>query len=397
MSPNNVRLFVVCMLAAFVIAGFLAPYGLLVGPIANAFATEVGVIGSLFSFFTGGIFVGYIVAFYLFAQVSVKTIIVIAYGVVAIAVSAIFLAPGIDTLSTALAVIGFCCSLVVCGSATLISQTWHDKQRQSALVAQDAAFNGGGIFFTAVTAHLITKDFAWQFAYAPPALFALVALVLAAFTRLRIAGQAEQGSSNTTEWNAGILLVGVVVMVFMAAKLTVIVWAPQFLVQEFAASPAQAGDVMSNVFRAAFVGSLVGTYVVSRVRIHYFIAMMISTGVIATLVMLTTESLQLATAMGYLFGLSVSATFNSYMAFALGFVRSPDHRNVAYMLLAGAVGSGLGPLISSQSVLITGTTRTAIMLAFGLMTLVLIAVLIIGSKPMRAKLKSISWSLSPDN
>jgi hypothetical protein len=107
--------------------------------------------------------------------------------------------------------------------------------------------------------------------------------------------------------------------------------------------------------------------------------------------MLITEDLQVVTAMGYLFGLSVSATFNSYMAFALGFVSAPNHKNVAYMLLAGAVGSGLGPLISSQSVLITDTTRTPIIFAFSLMTLVLVAVLMIGSKQVRVKLKSISW------
>jgi len=391
MSSNNVRLFAVCMLAAFVIAGFLAPYGILVGPIADAFAMEVGVIGSLFSFFTGGIFVGYIVAFYIFAQVKVKTIIVVGYGVVALAVTSIFVAPGIVTLSTALAVIGFCCSLIVCGSVTLISQTWHGKQRQSALVAQDAAFNGGGIFFTAITAHLIGKDLSWQVGYVPPALFALMTIALAIFTRLRITGQTEQKSNEMTEWNAGIILVGVAVMLFMAAKLTVIVWAPQYLEQEFGASPRQASDVMTNVFQAAFLGSLVGTYVVSKVRIHHFLAMMISIGVIATLVMLITEDLQVVTAMGYLFGLSVSATFNSYMAFALGFVSAPNHKNVAYMLLAGAVGSGLGPLISSQSVLITDTTRTPIIFAFSLMALVLVAVLMIGSKQVRAKLKSISW------
>jgi len=391
MSSNNVRLFAVCLLAAFVIAGFLAPYGILVGPIADAFLTEIGVIGSLFSFFTGGIFVGYIVAFYIFVQVKVKTIIVVGYGVVALAVTSIFLAPGIVTLSTALAVIGFCCSLIVCGSVTLISQTWHGKQRQSALVAQDAAFNGGGIFFTAITAHLIGNNLSWQVGYVPPALFALMTIALAIFTRLRITGQTEQKSNEMTEWNAGIILVGVAVMLFMAAKLTVIVWAPQYLEQEFGASPRQASNVMTNVFQAAFLGSLVGTYVVSKVRIHYFLAMMISLGVIATLVMLLTEDLQVVTAMGYLFGLSVSATFNSYMAFALGFVSSPNHRNVAYMLLAGAVGSGLGPLISSQSVLITDTTRTPIIFAFSLMALVLAAVLFIGSKNVRVKLKSISW------
>ena len=390
MSSSNVAVLAVCLLAAFVIAGFLAPYGLLVGPIADAFATEVGVIGSLFSFFTGAIFTGYIVAFYLFDQVSVKTVLIVGYGAVALAVASIFQAPGIVTLSTALAVIGFCCSLVVCGSVTLISQTWHGKQRQSALVAQDAAFNGGGIFFTVITAHLIAEKLSWQIGYAPPALFALMTIALAVFTRLRITRKTEQESEKLTEWNAGIILVGVLVMLFMAAKLTVIVWAPQYLEQEFDASPRQASDVMSNVFQAAFLGSLVGTYVVSKVRIHQFLAMMISLGVIATSVMLITEDLQVVTAMGYLFGLSISATFNSYMAFALGFVKVPDHKNVAYMLLAGAVGSGLGPLISSQSVLVTDSTRTPIVIAFGLMALVLAAVLVIGSKHVRVKLQSIS-------
>jgi len=390
MSSSNVAALAVCLLAAFVIAGFLAPYGLLVGPIADAFATEVGVIGSLFSFFTGAIFAGYIVAFYLFDQVSVKTVLIVGYGAVALAVAAIFQAPGIVILSTALAVIGFCCSLVVCGSVTIISQTWHGKQRQSALVAQDAAFNGGGIFFTAITAHLIGENLSWQIGYAPPALFALLTIALAVFTRLRITRKTDQESEKLTEWNAGIILVGVLVMLFMAAKLTVIVWAPQYLEQEFDASPRQAGDVMSNVFQAAFLGSLVGTYVVSKVRIHQFLAMMISLGVIATSVMLITEDIRVVMAMGYLFGLSISATFNSYMAFALGFVKVPDHKNVAYMLLAGAVGSGLGPLMSSQSVLITDSTRTPIVIAFGLMALVLAAVLVIGSKQVRVKLQSIS-------
>jgi hypothetical protein len=81
-------------------------------------------------------------------------------------------------------------------------------------------------------------------------------IALAVFTRLRVTGQAEQESNEVTEWNAGIILVGVVVMIFMAAKLTVIVWAPQYLEQEFAASPHQASRVMSNIFQAAFLGSL---------------------------------------------------------------------------------------------------------------------------------------------
>lgn len=380
------------MLTAFVIAGFLAPYGLLVGPIANAFDIEVGAAGSLFSFFTSGIFFGYIAAFYVFTRIGIKAIIVGGYAVVILAVIAVFLVPGIVTLSLALALIGFFCSLAVCGSVTLISQNWDGKKRQSALVAQDAAFNGGGMFFTAITGYLLGQGLSWQAGYAPAATFALISIAIALFTRLAINQPAEDQTGEKTEWNAGIILVGVLVMLFMAAKLTVIVWAPQYLEQEFGASPRQAGAVMSNVFRAAFLGSLVGTYVVSKVQIHHFLTAMIFTGVIATFVMLASDDLQIATAMGYLFGLSVSATFNSYMAFALGFVDSPNHRHVAYMLLVGAVGSGLGPLISGQSVIVTETTRTPIVMAFGLMALVLIGVMVFGTQRMSKRLKSLGWS-----
>lgn len=380
------------MLTAFVIAGFLAPYGLLVGPIANAFDIEVGAAGSLFSFFTSGIFFGYIAAFYVFTRIGIKAIIVGGYAVVILAVIAVFLVPGIVTLSLALALIGFFCSLAVCGSVTLISQNWDGKKRQSALVAQDAAFNGGGMFFTAITGYLLGQGFSWQAGYAPAATFALISIAIALFTRLAINQPAEDQTGEKTEWNAGIILVGVLVMLFMAAKLTVIVWAPQYLEQEFGASPRQAGAIMSNVFRAAFLGSLVGTYVVSKVQIHHFLTAMIFTGVIATFVMLASDDLQIATAMGYLFGLSVSATFNSYMAFALGFIDSPNHRHVAYMLLVGAVGSGLGPLISGQSVIVTETTRTPIVMAFGLMALVLIGVMVFGTQRMSKRLKSLGWS-----
>ena len=387
MTFNRVRLLAVCMLAAFVISGFLAPYGLLVGPIADALSAEIGVVGSLFSFFTGGIFFGYIAAFFVFARVSIKSIVVSGYIFVLLAVGVIFVLPNIAVLSAALTVIGFFCSLTVCGSVTLISQTWDGKERQSALVAQDAAFNGGGMFFTAITGYLLAQGLTWQSGYVPAATFALAAAIIALFTRLTVNGSSDEDEGGTTEWNAGIILVGALVLIFMAAKLTIIVWAPQYLQLEFDATPKQAGDLMANIFRAAFIGSLIGTYVVSKIRIHYFLAAMILAGVIATFTMLSASDLELVTAMGYLFGLSVSATFNSYMAFALGFVDTPNHRHASYMLLAGAVGSGLGPVISGQSVIATESTESAILMAFVLMAVALIGVIIIGTSRVSRWLK----------
>lgn len=73
----------------------------------------------------------------------------------------------------------------------------------------------------------------------------------------------------------------------------------------------------------------------------------------------------------FVYGISVSATFNAYVAFALTFVAVPTHRNIAYLLLMSALGSSGAPYFSSLAVEMSGDIGSALTFCF----LVLLAVI----------------------
>ena len=63
------------------------------------------------------------------------------------------------------------------------------------------------------------------------------------------------------------------------------------------------------------------------------------------LTVVSSTSIVLLLAYGY--GFSVSATYNSYVAFGLSFVEQPSHKNVVYLQLMSGLGSTFAPFISS--------------------------------------------------
>jgi len=65
------------------------------------------------------------------------------------------------------------------------------------------------------------------------------------------------------------------------------------------------------------------------------------------------------------------------MAFGLSFVKTPTHKNVAYILLAGGVGSAIAPWFSSQVVETTGAVRDALLACLAIQIVVLTSVLLL--------------------
>ena len=80
--------------------------------------------------------------------------------------------------------------------------------------------------------------------------------------------------------------------------------------------------------------------------------------------------------LGYFYGVSVSATYNSYVAFGLAFVDNPSHKNVVYLQLMSGLGSTLAPFISSLIVKQTGSTTMAIRFCFATLLVVAVTLLV---------------------
>ena len=274
-------------------------------------------------------------------------------------------------------VIGLIASVQVCGASTLVSWLWSGNPRQTALIAQDAMFNGGGIVFTAMTTWLLAANFHWATSYAVVGVIALLIGTIASTTDVKEAKDTDAGSGIQTSWNVGILAVGVSVLLFLLGKISIFIWAPQFAEQFLGASALESGRLLTNIFVGAFCGSLVGTYVVSRMRIDFFLIAMLSIGGTGLYLMISAQDVPTVMLTGYLVGASIGATFNGYTAFGLSFVATPNHKNVAYLLLAGGVGAAIAPWFSSQIVEITGKVRDALLVCLAIQGIVLVSVLLL--------------------
>ena len=374
---NRIRLVAICIIAAFLMSGFVNPIGLISEPVSSAFGIPITSAVSAFGYFTFGVFAGYVVSFYIFDYLSFRLVVITGYLFLTAGIALLYAVETTVSLSILLFCLGVIASVEGCGAGTLISVNWQGRQRQVILIAQDAMFNGGGIIFTALTTWFITSEFHWASTYSVVAVIAIVLVGLAAITNLEPPTEQDWDSKYVTKWNPGIVLVGVSMGMFMTAKISIFIWAPQYAVERFAADVNSSGNLLTNIFIGAFTGSLIGTWLVSKIRIAYFLMMMLALGTTGMWLMISASDLEAAILTAYLVGASVGATYNGYTAFALTFVEKPTHKHIAYILTTGGIGSAIAPWISSAGVEKLGTITDTLFACFLLQLFVLANVVLL--------------------
>lgn len=326
---------------------------------------------------------GYIVSYYVFDIVGKKAVFIVGSALIIAGFLLLRLSEHLLVLRLVLAFSGVICSVVICGAAAVVSQLWSGNQRQVILVSQDAVFNGGGILFTSIGTMFVVNSFHWTTTYLVVCGVLLAVIFFSLLTKFDVdSPNTKQSADNTvaTEWNGGIYGVGISLFLFMTAKISIFIWAPPFAEQTHGIDSAKAGLVLSNMFAGAFIGALGAIYIVSRTRVEWFLLAMVSLGVVSLWLMRTTTDVDFLLNYAFLYGISMSGTFNAYMAFGLGFVSQPDHKNVAYMLLIGGLGVAVAPFFSSSVVEFTGAASSAIDLAIGILIVVLVSVYIYSQK-----------------
>ena len=377
MTLNQTRLMFIPLLATLIMAGFVTTIGLVTEPAADHFGVSISDIASQFSWLTAGVFVGGILAFFIFDHLPIKLVTIGSY------IAAIVLIILLNRLKTyaflpiLLGLIGNFFAIVVCGGVTIITQQWRGHRSQMIMVAQDAMFNGGGIAFAALTTWFVVNSYGWSAVYLVVTLFLGFVVILAAVTSFEPAYEAEENESDEVEqWNLGIILVGVSLLLFMTAKIAIFVWAPQFVQQTFESGPELAGEFMGNVFLAAFLGSLAGTWLASKISVRFLLYGFVLVSLLSVYAISSAQSTSSILFLGYCYGLSVSATYNSYVAFGLAFVSNPSHKNVVYLQLMSGLGSTIAPVVSSLVVHEAGSTRSALQLCFVLLLTVVLTLVI---------------------
>ena len=372
MSVNQYRLMLIPLFATLIMAGFVTTVGLLTEPASERYGVTITDIAAQFTWFTGGVFIGGILAFFVFDYFAIKPVILWSYLVSIALIAWLHITSNYALLPVLLTSIGILLAIVICGGVTVITQQWVGKKRQMVMVGQDAMFNGGGIVFSGAATWFVVNQFEWTSIYLLVAALIGIVILLSAFSSFEPVVEQEEEVDSVGAWNAGILLVGFSLLLFMMAKIAILVWAPQYIQQSFGVGPEVGGQFMANVFTAAFIGSLLGTWAASRIDVKYLVYGFVVISMLSVFALTMTSSTTMVLLLAYGYGVSVSATYNSYVAFGLSFVESPSHKNVVYLQLMSGFGSTLAPFVSSMIVDLTGQIGSAMQFCF--ITLLIVAI-----------------------
>jgi len=372
---------VICLLATFLISGMVTTLGLIIPSAATYFAVEVTTMATQFTWFTGAIFVGYLLSFIVFDRFTIKQVLITAYVGCILSTLLMHWIKDFTLLALWLVIFGLCISIASCGSSTLITQLWQDKARQTILVGQDAFFNGGGVIFSLIASWFVARSFQFSSTYMVVAAITLLVLGLVLTSDFDQQNVAEKVAGTPienpeTQWNSGIILTGFSLLLFMLAKISIFIWAPLFIEQRFSVDGSISGNFMSNIFSAALVGSLIGTWLASRMKVKYLLYSFVIISTASIWLLLSSENIETVLMLAFLYGISVSATFNAYMAYALTFVATPTHRNIAYMLVMSALGGALAPYCSSKAIELGDGTDDALLFCFAVLVIVMLTLVV---------------------
>ena len=162
---NVQRITLVSFLTYFVMSAMLAPIGIISGPMAEHFDMPITEVTKQFSWLTGGILAGAVVALFIFDLFSLKRLFITIYGIISLVLLALFAVESLLIGSLIMGVVGFGSGIGLAGAALTISRTYNDDTRASMLVITDGCFSVAGFVCAWLAAYLVGQHFSWSTTY----------------------------------------------------------------------------------------------------------------------------------------------------------------------------------------------------------------------------------------
>jgi len=347
---NKLSLTSMSLLISFTLGGLSSQIGLLVGPLAEAFDLSQTTAAAQFSWLTGGILAGNVLAAPTLRYFNIRHVVACCYALLAACSIGLHTVPTFLLVPIFFSIIGIAAGIGVVAASTIIAQIWQTRRRQSVLVAQDAFFNSGGMAFPTLIGFLLARHFAWSWGFLNVAFIGLVIVVLAAVSRYDFAQHPESGERTSSEWPAGLLVAGACLFSIIVCFVTITVWLPIHVENAFGASPEEAASVIAKIFLTAFLGSFLFTIVVIKINIQKFIAAVVLIGCVCAYLFVRVDSIYALGAVAYAYGLGIAAVYHSFIAWGLSYTETPNYRHVTFLYVCPGFGGAVAPFASSQMV-----------------------------------------------
>ncbi|MEM6710107.1 MAG: MFS transporter [Pseudomonadota bacterium] len=344
-------------LAYFIMSGLLAPIGLLVPALAERFALSPVAVAASFSWLTGGVLIGSLIALPLYRRIALRPVLAAVYVAMALTLLLASRAAGLEALALTLGLAGTLSGMGLAGAALLISALYRGDVRTSMLVVTDACFSIAGYVVAPLTGWLITRELGGQQVYlvlAVVSFFLCLLLVAPLPTITDTAEPAGDPSRPAPATPFAFWLLAVSLCGYTFGQQTLLIWWPGEVLADSGASSATVGTLIGRYWLGMFIAQLAVAIALLRIATRWMLlAAAWGTSLGASLVLYASElpaSVRLL-----VWGIANLALLKVVLGFASAYLGGTHERTIPRLLFAATLGTALAPAGSAWFAQVTGS------------------------------------------
>lgn len=359
---NLYRTTSVSFLTYFVMSAMLAPIGIISTPMAEYFDQPVTDVTRQFSWLTGGILVGAVIALFIYDLVRLKHVLIGVYGLMGLLLISFLLVPSLAVSSLILGLVGTGCGIGLAGAALTISRTFDDAKRASMLVITDSCFSVAGFLTAWIATWFISREFGWSSTYQ------LVGLVALAICALSVSASFPDTVKDAEElpvlepWPMPVWLAVVSLFLYTLGQYSMLFWLPSYASTYLSASTPVAGSLVGQFWVGMFFAQLFVAWWVLKIGVRKLVLLGAVTTFFGSLALWNYPEVEGLVIITLLWGFLNLGMLKALISFATEQVRLPSARLVSLLLLGATVGTALSPAVTSQ---IVDWTDSQTVLIFG--------------------------------
>lgn len=360
-------------LTYFVMSAMLAPIGIISTPMAEHFGQTVPEVTRQFSWLTGGILVGAIIALFIYDVMKLKQVFLGVYGLMTAALLSLMVVDNLTFASLALGVVGTGCGIGLAGAAIVISLTFAENQRASMLVLTDSCFSVAGFVTAWLATFLIAREFGWSTTYQVLALITVTIVILAVVSKFPETTPETPEQHDATPWPISVWLCVGSLFLYTLGQYSILFWLPNYAITQLSASEAAAGALIGQFWLGMFFAQLFVAWWVLKVGVNRLVLIGSTTTCLGSMPLWLVTDIGILHVLTLMWGFLNLAMLKATLSLATEMVALPSPRLVSLMLLGATLGTAVSPAVTSQIVEWTDN-RTILMFGTGCYALLFVLV-----------------------
>jgi len=319
--------------------------------------------------------VGSVASLGIFDLVRIKTLQIIVFTGVVLAVSGFYFFDAYSINSRLLGAIGVGCGIALPAAAIVISRTYQPDRRATMLVITDASFSVSGTICTSLAVIYFASNLHWSMGYSTVAIIAFIALCLTLVSDYPEVASEEKVNPfvEVRSWPLPIFLCMVSLFLYLIGQNFILIWIPNYAQTLAGVTSTQAGNLISNYWAGMFVGQLLAAGILLRIRSANLTMVASLLATIATVPLWLVDDIDLLGYLTFAWGLVTLGLLKLILSWATEMVNIPGPRLISMLLMAATMGTAISPALSSALV---EATNVQVPLQVGSLSFLLVLTLV---------------------